>query len=147
MHKFATINTFDIQLPVREEKIRFSLILFCGHPACNRKRKYSYSIIGKIDGLHNIEAFAEIFSDYGGGNRLKDRLDLQYNRFIFSNVSLTAARFSIQLQLRGEIGGGKIVNAGISVYLKYNLHRFFANGIKTNYSLKNVTEPAVMLLQ
>ena len=147
MRKLPSVNTFNLQLPLNGEKICFFLQLFCGDPTCNGKRKYSYSIIGKIEGLNNIVAAAEIISDYGHGNRLKDRLNFECGRFIFSNVSLAAAIFNIRVRMKGNLSPGKIIIADIGIHLKYNLRQFLVNGIKTRYNLKNITEPAVMLLQ
>lgn len=147
MHKFPAINTFGVRIPVHNEEIRFSLLLFCGNPAHNKKRQHSYSIIGKIEGLKNIEASAEIISDYKGGNRFKDILHLQKGQFLFSNVSGTPANFAIRLQLQGTIMTCKTINAEIHVRLKYDLQRFLANGVEAKYSSRNITEPVVMLLQ
>ena len=147
MPKLPSVNTFNLQLPINGEKICFFLQLFCGDPACNAKGKHSYSIIGKIEGFNNIEVAGEIISDYGHGTRLKDRLNFEYGQFIFSNVSLTAAIFKIRVQCKGNLSPGKIINADIYVYLKYNLRQFMVNGIETKYSLRNITKPEALLLQ
>jgi hypothetical protein len=147
MNNFPSVNIFDVGIPVNNEKISFSLLLFCGQPVSNGKTQHSYSIIGKIEGLNDVSASAEIVSAYDDGNQFRDRLYLQNDQFIFSNLSLTAASFNIKLYLKGTFAGGKSVTAEINVNLKYNLCRFFANRIEAKYALKNSKEPVVMLLQ
>lgn len=146
MQAFPSVSTFTLQLPLNGKKVCFLLQLFCGNPSCNGKGKYSYSIIGKIEGISNLEAHAEIISDYGRGNRLKDRLNFECGQFIFSNVSFTAVFFHIQVRLKGNLSTGIIMKAEIGVHLKYNLRQFLPNGIQTRYSLHDVKESCVMFL-
>ena len=106
MHSLPSINIFKIQLLQKNQGVCVFIHLFCGSPLHNRKNKYSYSIVGKIEGLGNVEATTEIISDYGSGKLLKDLLNFEYNQFIFSNQrKLANDSGSLDCVLQGNYPG------------------------------------------
>src|SRR5689334_4014144 len=93
MHTRPSIGLFTIQLLQADQPVYVSIYLFCSNPDQNKKNKFAYSIVGKIDGLRNLHANAEIISDYGAGRQLNDLFHFEQNQFIFSNQSLDPAIF------------------------------------------------------
>ncbi|MES1219700.1 MAG: hypothetical protein ABUT20_29640 [Bacteroidota bacterium] len=141
------VNTFKICLPINGCNIGVVLQMFCGNPFFNKKKKYSYSIVGKIEGVKNAEATADIFSDYGSGNQLKDEFILEHNQFIFSNLGLSPAGFRLNMKFRGCLQPGKEITAEVNIEMKYTLKRIFVNGVTSKYEVKNIREPHFLLMQ
>jgi hypothetical protein len=129
MNYFPSVSTFKIQLTIGSHTVGILLHLFCGNPASNKKKMYSYNIVGKIGGLKNTEATADIISDYGSGNQLKDHFIVEHSQFIFSNQSLVPAGLNIRMRLKGILPVDCSLTADINIEMKFTLKQILVNGI------------------
>jgi hypothetical protein len=147
MQDKPAINMFTINLPVNDHLIRVVLCLFCGDPSRNNKGKFSYSIVGRVTGINCNTALVEIMSDYGRADKLKDQLLIINNQFIYSNQSTLPAILDIAIRLKGLLPWGEIIDACFNIKLRYTLQHLIINGIKSEYTLKNMSKSRVLLLQ
>lgn len=141
------VNTFTINLPVNDHLIRVVLCLICGDPSRNKKSKFSFSIVGKISGINCQTSFAEIISDYGRCGKLKDEMHILHNQFIYSNLTTVPAVLDMTIQLKGILPTDAAVHVRVNIKLRYTLQRLIINGVKSEYELKKIPEPSVLLFQ
>jgi hypothetical protein len=147
MHSLPSMNIFKIQLRHNNQNACILLQMFCGNPLHNRKKKYSFSIVGKIEGVRNLQGHIDILSDYGAGKQLKDSLNFERNQFIFCNQSLVQVVFQIRIRLKGVLPTEKALTAELNIQLQYNLRKIFVNSIATQSVSKTIHNSGFALLQ
>jgi len=145
MHSRPFIGVFKIQLLQTDQPVCVFFYLFSGSPCHNNKNKFSYSMVGKIEGLRNLQAHTEIISDYGAGRQLKDLLHFEQNQFIFSNQSLDPATFQLSIKMKGALPRSDVFSASLNIRLKYTLRKIYLISVATQTVTKPV--PSLSLFQ
>ena len=103
--------------------------------------------MGRIEGIKNLEANADIIADYGFSSQLKDELLLKQGQFIYSNQSIVPASLNIRIKAKGDLQDDILLMASISVEMKYTLRQIFVKSVTTRYKVKNVRQPEFLLNQ
>lgn len=146
MRDRKTINTFTLTQPVDEQVIELVLCLFSNHSFQSRGR-FSYSIVGKINGFSGTEGSVKITADYHSQTTLTDNLSMSDNGFIYCNQSSTPFMLDINLQFNGILPWQGAVNVNFRVKLRYSSGKFSVHAINNSYSIKSKTKPKIALMQ